>query len=82
MSLSLVVELCRQHDNETIFFEKRIIVKSAETIYNIGRTIMQNADQNTTQQIKLVIFDMDGTIFDTERLGIQKWIEAAKQLGV
>ena len=32
--------------------------------------------------IKLVIFDMDGTIFDTERLGIEKWIEASKKLGI
>jgi len=32
--------------------------------------------------IKLVIFDMDGTIFDTERLGIQKWIQAFKELGI
>ena len=32
--------------------------------------------------IELVIFDMDGTIFDTERLGIEKWIEASKKLGI
>ena len=30
--------------------------------------------------IYLVIFDMDGTIFDTERLGIEKWIEASQKL--
>jgi len=43
--------------------------------------MQNNVDKNTNQPIKLVIFDMDGTIFDTERLGIQKWVEAAKRLG-
>jgi HAD superfamily hydrolase (TIGR01509 family) len=33
-------------------------------------------------KIKLVIFDMDGTIFDTERLGVEKWIQAFKELGI
>ena len=32
--------------------------------------------------IKLVIFDMDGTLFDTERIQVQKWIEAARELGI
>ena len=32
--------------------------------------------------IDLIIFDMDGTIFDTERLGIQKWMQAFKEMGI
>jgi len=32
--------------------------------------------------VELVIFDMDGTIFDTEKLGIQKWMQAFKELGI
>lgn len=31
-------------------------------------------------KIKGVIFDMDGTLFDTERLGMQTWDEAIKRL--
>ena len=38
--------------------------------------------ENNNNFIKLVIFDMDGTIFDTERLGFQKWIQAFKELGI
>lgn len=34
------------------------------------------------EKIKLVIFDMDGTIFDTERLGLKCWKEAFKQLNI
>lgn len=30
--------------------------------------------------IKCVIFDMDGTLFDTERLGMEMWQEAIKRL--
>lgn len=33
-------------------------------------------------EIKLVIFDMDGTIFDTERLGVESWLKASKDIGV
>lgn len=33
-------------------------------------------------KIKLVIFDMDGTIFDTERLGVQCWEKAFQKLGI
>lgn len=32
--------------------------------------------------IKAVIFDMDGTLVDTERLGIKGWAAAAEELGV
>lgn len=32
--------------------------------------------------VKGVIFDMDGTMFDTERLSTQGWIYAGKKLGV
>jgi len=32
-------------------------------------------------KISLVIFDMDGTLFDTEQLGIQCWEQAFKNLG-
>ena|GEM_PF-234311 len=41
---------------------------------------MDKAKMN--ELIKLVIFDMDGTIFDTERLGVQKWIQAFTELGI
>jgi len=33
-------------------------------------------------KIDAVILDMDGTIFDTERLGIEKWIQAFKEFGI
>ena len=32
--------------------------------------------------IKAVIFDMDGTLVDTERLGIKAWKAGAAELGV
>lgn len=32
--------------------------------------------------VELVIFDMDGTIFDTERLGIECWIRAFEQMNI
>ena len=32
--------------------------------------------------VKGVIFDMDGTMFDTERLSTKGWIYAGKKLGV
>ena len=32
--------------------------------------------------IKAVIFDMDGTLVDTERLGIKAWKAPAAELGV
>lgn len=36
----------------------------------------------TNNKISLVIFDMDGTIFDTERLGLQCWVEAFKTMNI
>ena len=35
-----------------------------------------------TDMIKAVIFDMDGTLVDTERLGIKAWKAGAAELGV
>ena len=32
--------------------------------------------------IKAVIFDMDGTLVDTERLGIRAWKAGAAELGL
>ena len=32
--------------------------------------------------IKAVIFDMDGTLVDTERLGIKAWKAGAAELGL
>ncbi len=32
--------------------------------------------------IKLVIFDMDGTIFDTEKLGIECWVQAFERMKI
>lgn len=34
------------------------------------------------KKVELVIFDMDGTIFDTERLDIECWKRAFQQLGI
>lgn len=33
-------------------------------------------------KIDLVIFDMDGTIFDTERLGIECWKKAFEEMNI
>ena len=35
-----------------------------------------------TDMIKAVIFDMDGTLVDTERLGIKAWKAGAAELGL
>ena len=35
-----------------------------------------------TKNIKAVIFDMDGVLFDTERMSCECCFEAAKQLGL
>lgn len=32
--------------------------------------------------LKCVVFDMDGTLLDTERLAVQFWVDMAKQYGV
>lgn len=32
--------------------------------------------------IRGVVFDMDGLMFDTERIGVEAWLEAARQTGV
>ena len=34
------------------------------------------------KMISAVIFDMDGTVFDTERLGVEKWIQAFEEIGI
>lgn len=34
------------------------------------------------QKISLVIFDMDGLMFDTERIGIRAWMQAGRDHGV
>lgn len=31
--------------------------------------------------IKAVVFDMDGIMFDTEKLAVNAWIYAGKQMG-
>ena len=33
-------------------------------------------------KVELVIFDMDGLIFDTERLSYLSWVEAAKKFEI
>ncbi len=35
----------------------------------------------TMTMIRAVIFDMDGLMFDTERLAKQAWLEVGKKLG-
>ena len=37
---------------------------------------------NIMKKIDLVIFDMDGTIFDTENLGIECWKQAFQEAGI
>ena len=36
----------------------------------------------TRDSIELVIFDMDGTVFDTEKLGIDCWIRAFEKMKI
>ena len=33
------------------------------------------------KNVKAVLFDLDGTITDTERIYFRKWVQAAHQLG-
>ena len=33
-------------------------------------------------KIVAVVFDMDGVLFDTERIGVQSWTEAAEPTGL
>ena len=32
--------------------------------------------------IEAIVFDMDGILFDTERLSVESWIEVAERLGL
>ena len=46
-----------------------------------GRFAVTQADEGA-DMIKAVIFDMDGTLVDTERLGIKAWKAGAAELGI
>lgn len=35
-----------------------------------------------TEKVSLVIFDMDGLMFDTERIGIRAWMQAGRDFGI
>ena len=32
--------------------------------------------------IKTALFDMDGTMYDTERLSLEGWLKAASEMGI
>ena len=55
-------------------------------IYKLPNAVeLQQRDSESrwgTDMIKAVIFDMDGTMFDTECLSTKGWIYAGKKLGV
>ena len=42
---------------------------------------MTQKNQIKKNQIKAVIFDMDGTLFDTERISTDGWVKAGRELG-
>ena len=59
------------------FSEKNNLCSKRRTL-----AIQEEGRKELTGPVDLVIFDMDGTIFDTEWLGVRSWIQAFEEMNL
>ena len=66
-----------------LYNDLRIKTISKKALQDIRTTrgIIPKTENGGNIMIKAVIFDMDGLMFDTERIASEGWKEAGKQLG-